>query len=237
MNATMNLAGRTVLVTGAAGRLGQAVAAVFAQQGAQLVLLDRDAASLQNPYGGDPRCLLVTADLLDAAQCEAALAAAVQRFTRIDALCHLAGGFRMGEPVHETSAATWNFLFDINARTLLHIAHAVVPHMMAAGAGRIVTVGTQTAHKGTARMGAYCAAKSTVIRLTEAMSAELREHHINVNCVLPSTIDTPENRAAMPDADPSRWVTPLALAEVIAFLVSDAARAIHGAALPVTGLS
>ncbi len=233
----MNLADRTVMVTGAAGRLGHAVAAVFAEQGARLVLLDRDAESLEEAYGADPRCLLVTADLLDDAQCRAALDAALQRFKRIDALCHLTGGFRMGEAVHETSSSTWNFLFDINARTLLNITHAVVPHMISAGGGRIVTVGAQAAHRGMARMGAYCAAKSTVIRLTEAMSAELREQHINVNCVLPSIIDTPENRAAMPDADPARWVSPRSLAEAIAFLASDASRAIHGAAVPVTGLS
>ena len=233
----MNLADRTVMVTGAAGRLGHAVAAVFAEQGARLVLLDRDAESLEEAYGADPRCLLVTADLLDDAQCRAALDAALQRFKRIDALCHLTGGFRMGEAVHETSSSTWNFLFDINARTLLNITHAVVPHMISAGGGRIVTVGAQAAHRGMARMGAYCAAKSTVIRLTEAMSAELREPHINVNCVLPSIIDTPENRAAMPDADPARWVSPRSLAEAIAFLASDASRAIHGAAVPVTGLS
>ena len=86
-------------------------------------------------------------------------------------------------------------------------------------------------------MGAYCAAKSSVIRLTEAMAAELREKNINVNCVLPTVIDTPENRAAMPDADPSRWVALADLANVVVFLASDAARAVHGAALPVTGLS
>jgi NAD(P)-dependent dehydrogenase (short-subunit alcohol dehydrogenase family) len=86
-------------------------------------------------------------------------------------------------------------------------------------------------------MGAYCASKSATIRLTEAMSAELREQNINVNCVLPTIIDTADNRAAMPDADPSRWVAPAALADVIAFLASDAARAVHGAALPVSGLS
>ena len=86
-------------------------------------------------------------------------------------------------------------------------------------------------------MGAYCAAKSAVTRLTEAMSAELREHGVNVNCVLPSIIDTPENRAAMPKSDPRHWVAPEDLASVILFLSSDAARAVHGAAIPVTGLS
>lgn len=143
----------------------------------------------------------------------------------------------MGEPVHEASDSDWDFLFDINVRTLRNIARAVVPQMLSQGRGRIVTVGAAAAQRGMAQMGAYTASKSAAIRLTEAMSAELREKNINVNCVLPTIIDTPENRAAMPDADPARWVAPAALADVIAFLCSDAARAVHGAALPVPGLS
>jgi NAD(P)-dependent dehydrogenase (short-subunit alcohol dehydrogenase family) len=109
--------------------------------------------------------------------------------------------------------------------------------MIRDGGGKIVNVGAYAAQKGVAQMAAYIASKSAVIRLTEAMSAELREKNINVNCVLPTIIDTPENRAAMPKADPRRWVAPADLANVIAFLASDAARAIHGAALPVTALS
>jgi NAD(P)-dependent dehydrogenase (short-subunit alcohol dehydrogenase family) len=155
----------------------------------------------------------------------------------VKALCHLAGGFRMGEPLHETSDATWDFLLDLNARSLIHIASAVVPQMLASGGGKIITIGANSAGKGLAHMGPYIAAKSSVIRLTEAMSAELRERGINVNCVLPSIIDTPENRAAMPNADPEKWVKPQDLASVIAFLASDAARAVHGASLPVVGLS
>jgi NAD(P)-dependent dehydrogenase (short-subunit alcohol dehydrogenase family) len=109
--------------------------------------------------------------------------------------------------------------------------------MLAAGGGRIVNVGAFAAQKGVAHMGAYVAAKSAVIRLTEAMSAELRERNVNVNCVLPTIIDTPENRKAMPGADPARWVAPADLAAGIVFLASPAARAVHGAAVPVTGLS
>lgn len=118
-----------------------------------------------------------------------------------------------------------------------HATRAVVPAMLKAGGGKIVNIGAYAAHKGAARMGAYVASKSAVIRLTETMATELREHNINVNCVLPTVLDTPENRAAMPEADPKRWVAPQDLAEVIVFLAADAARAIHGAALPVTGLS
>jgi NAD(P)-dependent dehydrogenase (short-subunit alcohol dehydrogenase family) len=229
---------RTVLITGAAGHLGRAVAAAFDADGANLVLLDRDRALLEAAFGGDGgQRLLVACNLLDAAQVQATADAARTRFGRIDVLCNIAGGFRMGEAVHETTDATWDFLLDLNARTLLHAARAVIPAMLRHGGGKIVNVGAFSALKGLARMGAYTASKSVVIRLTEAMAAELRDKGINVNCVLPTIIDTPDNRRAMPDADPTRWVAPADLASVIRFLASDAARAVHGAALPVTGLS
>lgn len=234
----MSFKNQTVMVTGAAGNLGQAVAAAFASQGAQLVLIGRQTDSLQAAFGdaGDSR-LFLTADLLDGAQVGAAVAAGAARFGRIDVLCNLAGGFRMGEAVHETADSSWDFLMDINARTVLNAARAVVPHMLARGGGKIVNVGAHAALKGAAHMGAYCASKGSVIRLTEAMAAELRMKNINVNCVLPTIIDTPENRAAMPQANPLHWVAPQELASVIVFLASSAASAIHGAALPVTGLS
>jgi NAD(P)-dependent dehydrogenase (short-subunit alcohol dehydrogenase family) len=234
----MDFKDKTVLVTGAAGNLGSAVARAFADRGARLALVDLRVDGLRATFGeeNDAR-LFIAADLLRPEEADAAAARAVERFGRIDVLCNLAGGFRMGEAVHETSAATWDFLLGLNARTVLHMAHAVVPGMLAAGGGRIVNVGAFAAGKGVAQMGAYVASKSAVIRLTESMAAELRERGINVNCVLPTIIDTPENRAAMPDADPARWVAPADLAAVIAFLASDAARAVHGAALPVTGLS
>ena len=223
---------RTVLITGAAGNLGRAVAAAFAARGANLALLDRRAGADANG-----KQLSLSVDLLDADSVRAAVDRALARFGRIDVLCNLAGGFRMGAPLHETTRGDWDFLFDLNARTVLHTAAAVVPRMLAAGGGRIVNVGAHAAQKGAERMGAYVASKSAVIRLTETMAAELRGRNINVNCVLPTILDTPENRAAMPQADSRLWVAPQDLAEVIVFLASDAARAIHGAAIPVTGLS
>jgi NAD(P)-dependent dehydrogenase (short-subunit alcohol dehydrogenase family) len=234
----MDFENRVVIVTGAAGNLGRAVARTFAERGARLVLFDMRREHLQQVFGdAGERRLFAPVNLLEPAQIEAAIKQAVTRFGRIDALANLAGGFRMGEPVHTTPDSDWNFLFDINTRTLLNMARATVPRLLEGGGGKIVNVGAFAAQKGAAKMGAYVASKSAVIRLTESMAAELREKNINVNCVLPTIIDTPENRASMPNADPARWVAPEDLANVIAFLCSDAARAIHGAAVPVTGLS
>lgn len=238
MSTQEDLDGAVVLITGAAGNLGRAVAEVFAERGARLALVDLHAESLASVFGeAGERRMFVATNLLDSAQADAAAQAVVQRFGRIDALCNLAGGFRMGTPVHGTEAKTWDFLYDLNVRTVQHMAHAVVPQMQKQGNGKIVNIGAFSAQRGLANMGAYIAAKSAVIRLTESMAAELRTQNINVNCVLPTIIDTPANRADMPDANPADWVAPRDLANVIAFLASDAARAVHGAALPVTGLS
>ncbi|WP_024302725.1 SDR family NAD(P)-dependent oxidoreductase [Pseudogulbenkiania sp. MAI-1] len=234
----MDFNNHTIIITGAAGNLGQAVAKAFAERGANLVLLARRREQLEKVFGAEsPQRLFATADLLDQDQVNAAVQKAIDQFGRIDVLCNAAGGFRMGPSVHETPDQDWDFLFDINTRSMLHAVRAVVPRMIEGGGGKIINVGANAAQKGVAQMGTYCAAKAAVARLTEAMAAELREHSINVNCVLPSIIDTPENRAAMPAADPSRWVAPDALADAILFLASNGARAIHGASLPVIGLS
>ena len=233
----MNFQDKTVLITGAAGNLGHAVADAFAARGAKLVLIDLKKEALEKAFGGeDARRMLAPTNLLEQAQANETAQKAASRFGRIDVLANIAGGFRMGEPVHATSDATWNFLLDLNVRTMLHAVRAVVPRMLESGGGKVVNVGAYAAQKGAAQMGAYVASKSAVIRLTETLALELREKNINVNCVLPTIIDTPQNRADMPKADPQRWVAPGDLANVILFLASDAARAVHGAAVPVTGL-
>ena len=221
--------GRIVVITGAAGALGSAAAVHFAAAGATPALLD--VVEIAGPHYSR------VCDLTDAAACRAAVAAIEQEVGAIDVLANIAGGFAMGEAVHETKPETWDFLMALNAHSVLNMARAAVPGMLARGHGRIVNIGAGPGQHGAARLGAYSASKSVVIRLTESMAGELREHGINVNCILPSVIDTPANRQAMPDADFDKWVKPEALAKVIAFLASDAAAPIHGAALPVTGLS
>jgi NAD(P)-dependent dehydrogenase (short-subunit alcohol dehydrogenase family) len=234
----MSVTEQVVMITGAAGSLGRAVAAAFAETGARLVLVDIAAKGLDASYGleSDTQLPLVV-DLADQAAIAAAVAKAKAKFGGIDVVCNIAGGFNMGPAVHETTDEFWDHLMNLNAGSVLHIARAVVPGMIAAKSGKIVNVAAINGTVGKGNMSAYSASKSVVIRLTESLSAELRDKGINVNCVLPSIIDTAPNRADMPDADFSKWVTPAALADVMVFLASDKARAIHGASVPVVGLS
>lgn len=222
-------ANQLVLITGAAGALGAAVAQHFTEHGATIAQLD--LAPIDNGHWS------LTCDLTNAADTQRAVQAVQSEFKRIDVLANIAGGFTMGDAVDETSIETWDFMFDLNARSIFNTARAVVPAMRSAGAGKIISIGARAGLRGGGQMGAYSAAKSVVHRLTESMADELKHAGINVNCVLPSLIDTPRNRSDMPDADFSQWVTPAAIAEVIGFLASPAAAAVHGACIPVEGLS
>jgi NAD(P)-dependent dehydrogenase (short-subunit alcohol dehydrogenase family) len=210
--------GKRVLVTGAAGALGRVVAQRFAQAGARLALFDKSVAPLR---GG-----------------EASLGSGHLAMD-VDLLARQAVADAVGEVQAklETPLELWRDMLDVNATSVLNAVAAVVPGMLRQRAGKIVNVGAMAALGGKAHMAPYIASKSAVIRLTESMAAELRDKGINVNCVLPSIIDTPANRRDMPKADHSKWVAPEALADVIVFLSSQAARAVHGAAVPVVGLS
>jgi NAD(P)-dependent dehydrogenase (short-subunit alcohol dehydrogenase family) len=231
---------RVVIVTGAAGNLGRATARAFQAAGAKLVLVDRAADRLPRLFPGlaDPpdHFLAIAVDLTDADAVAGMVDEAVSRLGRIDVLVNSAGGYRGGTAVHETPLQTWEFLLNLNARSVFIASSAVVPTMLKQGSGKIVSVAARAALKGGRTLGPYSVSKSAVVRLTESMSAELKKSGINVNCVLPGTIDTPQNRESMPKADTSRWVAPEALADVILFLASDSARAVHGAAVPVYGL-
>lgn len=221
------LAGKTVMITGASGALGSAVTARAAEFGASLILVDLTPPAMD---GGERA---ITVDLTDAYAVRERLMAAGD----VDCLFHLAGGFAMGAGAEDIESEDWSRMFSLNVTTLRHALAAIAPGMRARGRGSIVTVGARSALSGVAGMSGYCAAKSAVMRLTESLSAEMKADGVNVNCVLPSLIDTPANRADMPDADPSLWVSPADLANVICFLGSDLASAVHGALIPVSGLS
>ncbi len=234
-----DFSGRVVMVTGAAGNLGSAGARAFRDAGARLVLVDRAPDRLPALFpdlaDSPDHHLATSVDLTDADAAQGMVQEAMRRLGRIDVLVHTVGGYRGVQPVHETPLETWQALFDLNVRTALTVTRAVVPVMLAQGAGRLIYVGSKAGLEGGKNSAAYSAAKSALLRMTESLAAELRGTGVTVNCVLPSTIDTPQNRAAMPKADPARWVKPEAIADVILFLASDAARAVHGAAIPVYG--
>jgi NAD(P)-dependent dehydrogenase (short-subunit alcohol dehydrogenase family) len=236
----LNLTDRVFIVTGATGDLGQAVTRALRRSGAMLALVDRaiekrfpevfpEMVDLPDPV------LVYAADLTDPEAVVPLASAVIEHFGRIDGLLNIVGGYRAGTPVHETDISTFDFMFNLNARTVFLMCHAVIPHMIRQKGGKIVNIGARVAYGARKNMAAYSVAKTAVVRLTESISAEVKDYGINVNAVLPGTIDTPQNRAEMPNANVARWVQPEELADVILFLVSDEARAVHGAAIPVYG--
>ena len=228
--------GQVVLVTGAAGNLGQAVGAAFQTAGARLALVARSSQQLAALWPAGPAIFHCLADLTDPPGVTAAVDQVVAHYGRLDVLANIAGGFTMGPPIHETSPETWQFMLDLNARSAFLTSRAAIPHFRRQGRGKIINIAARAALEGRANMGPYCVSKAAVITLTETLAAENKAAGVNVNCILPGTLDTPQNRASMPDVDPTHWVKPTALAEVVLFLASESASAIHGAALPVYGL-
>lgn len=215
---------RIVVVTGANGALGGVVRRRLREAGATPAGIDLEADRAGEVLG---------ADLADGAAADRAVRQILERHGRIDALLNVAGGFRMAPA---TDIAAWEAMWKINVITVLNATRAVLPSMTQRGGGAVVSVAARAAvQPAGAQMGAYAAAKSAVIRLTESLSEEVKGRGVRVNCVLPSIIDTEANRRAMPAADAGTWVAPEALADVLLFLCSDAAAAIHGAAIPVYG--
>ena len=232
---------QVVIITGAVGNLGAATAQAFQMAGDKTVLVDRSQDKLRDVFSSianSPDHLLAGGvDLSEPASLVKLVADALSRFGRIDALVHTVGAWRGGKPVHQDDLANWDFLFNVNLRTTLLCCRAVIPQMLKQGRGKIITVASRDGLKGSAGYAAYSASKSAVLRLAESLADELKASNINVNCILPSTIDTPQNRVAQPGADFTKWVEPAAIADVILFLASDGSRAINGAAIPVFGRS
>jgi NAD(P)-dependent dehydrogenase (short-subunit alcohol dehydrogenase family) len=221
------LDGRTVVVTGALGVLGRAVSAAAEAAGARVARIDQQAAA----QGGE--LVLDRVDLTDQAAVAAAMAKVAELCGGIDGLVNIAGGF-VWTTLADGGPAAWRAMFDINVMTAVTATHAALPFLQRSGAGAVVNIGANAAARAAAGMGAYTAAKSGVARLTESLAEELAEAGVRVNAVLPSILDTPTNRRDMPNADPRAWVAPQAIADVVVFLLSDAAAAITGASLPVT---
>jgi NAD(P)-dependent dehydrogenase (short-subunit alcohol dehydrogenase family) len=223
--------GAVAIITGAAGNLGQAVAHHLGALGYRLLLVDLN----QPEWDGESDAVSIgNVDLTNPEHADEVVSQAWEYFGQIDAVVNLAGGFAWEEQI-QSSLDTWNKLYEMNVQTAVNMCQAVLPQFQAQQAGVIVNIGAAAAEKAGVGMGAYAASKAAVLRLTEALAAENKHLGIRANAVLPSVLDTPANRESMPDADPANWVSLDSLAGVVAFLMSDAARDIHGAGIAVTG--
>jgi NAD(P)-dependent dehydrogenase (short-subunit alcohol dehydrogenase family) len=231
--------GRVVLITGATGGLGASVVRTFADEGARLVLTARreqELAAVTTDAGLDAdRVLIVPANITDVADVERVVGSAVDRFGAIDVVVHVSGGFKGGISISETDLETWNFLINLNLSSAFLVARTVLPGMLARGHGKLIFISSKVGSQPAANEAAYEASKGGLEILVRDLAEETRRHGVNVNAVSPSTIDTPANRKANPQADYRMWVQPESLAGVIRFLASDAARDIHDAIVPVYG--
>lgn len=232
----MGVEGQVVVITGAAGGLGREVSRSFHSAGARVVLVGSRTA----PIGalarelGKERTATVAADLTVPEEAEGVIGATLARFGSVDALLNLAGGFTGGAPVHETDLVDLDRMLALNLRTALHLSCAAVEPMRRQQSGRIAFVGSRDALHARGGYAFYAIAKAALVRLAEAMAAELAGDGILVNVVIPGAMDTPANRTVQPDADAFRWVPPVDVARALLFLVGEA-HSTSGAVLPVLG--
>lgn len=231
------MTGRVAIVTGGTGALGQAITATLLESGAVVAIpyaVAEERAALEAQLAPDRRArlLAIPADVTDEAAVGKFVQAVRDRHGRVDALVNAVGGFAGGDLV-STSRSEWERMMTLNLTSAVIACRAVLPGMIAAGSGRIVSIASRAVIPPQGGFIAYTVSKAAVITLTQALAQEVRGHGITVNAVLPSTMDTPANRRAMPDADRSAWVSTADVAGVVAFLLSERAAAVTGAAVPV----
>ncbi len=230
-----------ILVTGAAGNLGQALIESLLKTGARLALFDHRQGRMKKLFPeldiNGHHLVVESVDLTDEESVRIGFDRVVDHFGHLDVLINAAGGYSGGDPVEDTSTDIWEKMIALNARTVFLTSRTAIPIMRSQGSGSIVNIGARPGVEGRKNASAYSASKSAVLRLTESTSAEAKADGVRVNAVIPGTIDTPDNRKAMPNANHDRWVDPSAVADVILFLASDEARGICGACIPVYGTS
>ena len=231
--------GKIILVTGAAGNLGNAVVEEYLKANGTVVAVDRQTGRLDDNFESiDTSAKLHIFNGVDLTDRQAVMSLADDvrdQVGLVGIVVNTVGGFTAGDPIHELPMQTLQRMIDLNIKTFLNTSAGFIPHLIEKQGGKIITIGSRSSLSGGAQTGAYAAAKSALLRMTESMAAELKTSNIQANCVIPSTIDTPENRQAMPKADYSKWVKPEKIAQSILFLTSPAADAISGIALPVYG--
>ena len=237
----MKFENQVILITGATGNLGRALVDALADSGSKLALFDHLEGRLSEMYSDlEGKIRLLYVENIDLSEQEAArrgIDQVIDRFGRIDIVINAAGGYAGGDPVDQTSVELWDRMMGLNARSVFLVSRMVIPLMRSQRSGSIVNVAARPGVKGQKNAAAYSVSKSAVLRLTESISAEVKQDGIRVNAIIPGTMDTPENRRAMPGANHARWVEPAAVADAILFLASEQARGICGASIPVLGAS
>ncbi len=223
---------RVVVITGAKGGLGSHVTRRFLKNGDRVIGASRN---IQSSDFADTNFTAVPTDFTDFHSVQHLAEIVIADYARIDVLIHVVGGFAGGKPLHETDEETWSQMLDQNLTAAFHVVKAVIPHMRRAGSGRFIAVGSKAAEQPHANIGAYIVSKAALVTLVKTVAIENAESGIIANAVLPGTMDTPANRAAMPNADRSTWVSPADVAETIFWLASNAASQVNGAAIPVSG--
>ena len=234
MSVEFDFSDRVVLVTGIGGALGSAAAERFLAAGATVCGADVVAADSEDFLFEEPeRIDFYQGDFTDESRVEEAIADIVDTHGRLDALLNIAGTWRGGDPIEETDAETFDFLFDVNLKTMFLASKHAIPHLRETG-GAVVSVSARSSLEGGEGDGIYRSTKAGVRLLTETI-AEENLGDLRANAVMPSVIDTPMNRNMMPDGDHDTWVDPADIAEVMLFLCSEAASVTSGAAVPVYG--
>ncbi len=238
-----SIRGRIVVVTGATGALGRVVVKRLLEAGASVAAVHRSEERFRDLSvfaAGPPEALAgFKADVTSETDVRNMVDQVVRRYGRVDALLNLVGGYRGGADIASTGEDDWDFLMRTNLKSAFLCSRAVLPLMMKAGSGRIVSVAARPGveNKGRAKSGAYAVSKAGVVVLTETIAEETKKSGITANCIVPGTIDTPRNRADIAGADVSKWADPGEIAEVLLFLVSEASSVVSGAAIPVYGKS
>lgn len=227
-----NLTGQVALVTGANGGLGSEVSRSLLAAGATVVGIARSIAAGE---AHDSRFHPVSADLTNPQEVRDLIARLAAQFEKIDVLAHVMGGFAGGSSVAETDDATWHKMMGINLNAAFYVLRAVVPIMRDAEHGRIIAIGSRQAVQPGAGVSAYSASKAALVSLVQTVAIENKDKNIRANVILPGTMDTPANRAAMPKANFSKWVQPAHVAQLVAMLAGAVGGDINGAAIPVYG--
>ena len=230
---------KVVLITGGTGALGQTISLDFLKMGANVIVTyvnDNEIKSFESKLGNFmKKVMLIKVNLMNEEEVEKLVSDIINANNKIDVLVNTVGGYRAGQPITQITEKDWDLMMNLNLKTAFLISKHVVKEMEKQGKGKVIHVAARSGLKGSGNDAAYVASKSGILRLVESLSEEVKNNSINVNCILPSIIDSDTNRQSMSDEDFSKWVTPSEISKVILFLASEESNSINGASIPIYG--